>query len=73
MDNSIKPPMNEQSNTGGFVPVTTTAADPVPVKKDAPTLQCVVCHNVDTPDGPLNRLNYPGYCGHCGGAFRIIK
>ncbi len=36
-------------------------------------LECSVCHNLDTPEGPLNRLENPGFCKHCGGAFKVVK
>ena len=72
MDNPKK--IETELGTGYTSPATTTnVPEAAPVEKDTPTLQCVVCHNVDTPDGPLNRLNYPGYCGHCGGSFKVIK
>jgi hypothetical protein len=50
----------------------TQAAHTCPPKPD-PLLQCIDCHNTESPAGAMARYFNHGRCLHCGGFFKVVR
>jgi hypothetical protein len=46
---------------------------PVPWPGEPPLLQCIDCHNTESPAGAMARYFNRGRCVHCGGYFKVIR
>ena len=42
-------------------------------KPEGPLLQCVDCHNTESPAGAMARYFNQGRCLHCGGYFKVVR
>lgn len=38
-----------------------------------PLLQCIDCHNTESPAGAMARYFNHGRCVHCGGYFKVVR
>ena len=42
------------------------------VQRENPLLQCIACHNTESPAGAKARSFNHGLCLHCGGSFKVV-
>ena len=43
------------------------------VERPSPLLQCIDCHNTESPAGAMARQFNHGRCLHCGGYFKVVR